>query len=106
MSGFFKPGTSKADQIAYFKRRLACAKRRLRYWSGNPSFSAYRPTGKSLQRAEMSGKYELAVNDCHSLAGHLDDLGVKVRVVDVRRTFQCRWTNPKHPEVLIWPESK
>jgi hypothetical protein len=91
-------------RIAYYKRRLGYHRRRLNYWSGNPSFTGYGPTGRKLNTSQMQEQYELAKCDAHSIASELERLGVKVRVVDPRRTFQMRYHNPKAPEALIFPK--
>ncbi len=53
----------------------------------------------------MDMEYEIAACDARSIAQELSRLGVNERVVDVRETFRRRWTNPKAPEVLIWPNA-
>lgn len=94
------------QQIVYYKKRLAAHRRRLKYWSGNPSLSGYGPTGKQLTSSHIEEQYELAQCDALSIASELDRLGVKVRLVDVRRTFQRRFKNPSAPEALIWPKDQ
>ena len=86
------------------KRRLACHKRRMTYWSGNPSFTGFGPTGKKLMGGYMDDQYSLACEDAMSIAGLLERKGESVTVVDVRATFRGRWNNPDAPEVLLYPQ--
>lgn len=88
--------------IKYYRQRLRAHRWRLRYWSGNPSFTGFGPTGKKLKQQDEH--YELARCDAESICRILESLGDKPRVVDLRRTFQARFHNPKAPEVLIWPK--
>lgn len=84
-------------------RRLGVHRRRMRYWSGLPSLAGFGPTGKSLQSGHMDMKYEEACADAMSIAQALEDAGRPVTVVDIKATFAVRWSNPKAPEVLLYP---
>lgn len=83
------------------KRRLAAHRRRLRYWSGLPSFTGFGPSTKNMGR--MQEQYEMSKDDAHSIASELAKLGCHVQVVDPKRTFQNRYNNPQAPEVLVYP---
>jgi len=85
-------------EIETLKRRLAVHKRRMRYWACLPGI--YGPIGKSLKKADEM--YELACDDALNTALALERLtGTKWVVIDRKRTFQVRWSNPSAPEVML-----
>lgn len=88
------------------RRRLGVHRRRMRYWSGLPSFTGFGPTGESLQAGYMDMKYDEACEDAMSIAQALEAAGTLVKVVDIKATFAARWSNPKAPEVLLYPIEK
>ena len=96
----------KEDEVKRLKRRLGHHRRRLNYWSGNPSVSGYGPTGKNLQSERMDEKYEIACHDAISIAEMLASLGCNVEVVDVRETFRHKYFNKKATDVLMWPKKE
>lgn len=74
------------------KRRLANARKRALYWSGNASFTGSRYSVKKHTTGSASGSYELAICDIKSLAGLLEDAtGKKFKQSDPRREFQQRY---------------
>lgn len=95
--------TEQLHALSRLRRRLAAHKRRMRYWSGLPSFSGFGPSSQKLKRGYMSQQYELACCDALSIAQEIEKQGASARVVDLRETFRARFTNPKSPEVLLWP---
>lgn len=93
-----------SDPVKYYKARLSIHRRTMRYWSGVPDFRGFGPSGRKLQSGYMAEQYERACMDAESIAEILTKLGVPdVKVVDIQRTFRCRWNNPSHPEVLLYP---
>ncbi len=91
---------SEEDQkrLKYLKGRLACHKRRMRYWANLPG--VFGPTGKALRR--LDEMYELSCDDASNIAGQIEALTKQpCPVVNVKRTFQCRWNNPKAEPVYL-----
>jgi hypothetical protein len=77
------------------RRRLKCARQRLWYWSGIPSFTrkSFVPTARG--RA-MSGsheeEYEMALGDVESWADRILEItGKRPKVVDIKREFNQRF---------------
>lgn len=95
----------KSEEVTRLRRRLACHKRRMRYWSGLPSFSGFGPTGKSLQSGLMGINYDEACEDAMSIAWELERIGERVEVVDIKATFGARFSNPNAESVMLWPKS-
>lgn len=88
------------ERIRYLKGRLAAHKRRMRFWANLPSFTGFGPSRRRLHEADE--KYELACDDAASVAKELSELtGKEVRVLDVKKTFQNKWMNPKGVEVYL-----
>ncbi len=91
-------GADGAEAIRLLRRRLAANKRRMRYWANLPGF--FGPSRRSLSKANEM--YELACDDADSIAQDIEKLaGKPCPVIDVRRTFQVRWTNPKAEPVIL-----
>lgn len=101
-----KPTRAAGDSVRRLVRRLGVHRRRMRYWSGLPSFTGFGPTGKSLQAGHMDMKYEEACEDAMSIAQALEDAGHPVTVVDIKATFAALWSNPTAPEVLLYPTNE
>ena len=79
--------------IEYVKQRLRCAKRRAVYWSGNPSFN---PRARAVDcKRQHEFKYELALNDVHSIGCILAKLQDRAepdrRAYDPKRDFGARF---------------
>lgn len=91
------------NEVKQLIRRLGVHRRRMRYWSGLPSFTNFGPTGKSLQAGHMDMKYDEACEDAMSIAQELEALGVLVTVVDIKATFAARWSKRDAPEVILYP---
>jgi acyl carrier protein len=74
------------------KRRYANARKRARFWSGNPSWSNFGPTGKNLTTCRMDEKYELAMYDCHSWEDRIGQLtGKELKHYDPKQEFRSRF---------------
>lgn len=79
-------------ELADAKRRYANARRRARFWSGNPSLSNFGPTGRNLTTGRMDEKYELAMCDCDSWEQTIGRLtGKEVSHYDPKQAFRRRF---------------
>jgi hypothetical protein len=73
--------------------RYACARRRARYWSGNPSWSNNGPKGKNLTTCRMDERYELAMCDCLSWESELERItGKKIPHYDPKAEFRAKFS--------------
>jgi hypothetical protein len=76
--------------IADLQERLANAKRRTLFWSGNPSFRDG-ARAKATSSGKMSERYELAMCDQKSLVQLIEQLGGKADIRDYREEFINRY---------------
>jgi formylglycine-generating enzyme required for sulfatase activity len=77
------------DDIQRYRNKLKRAKRRLVYWSGNPSFNNFGFVPGRRSRKDNTLEYEIAWNDVNSLADRLEQLtGKRPKVVDVRAEWR------------------
>lgn len=78
------------ETLSNLRKLLKNAKRRLRYWSGIPSFTGFGfSTSGKTGSMESDMQYELAYCDCVGLADQIEGLtGHRPKVSDVREDFQ------------------
>ncbi len=74
----------------YILRCYQNAKRRARYWSGNPSYSS-RVT-RETRSSRLSEKYELAMCDCKNWEFEIHRItGKRPKHYDPKAEFNRRW---------------
>lgn len=70
----------------------------MKYWSNLPGF--YGPGSRTIKFS--SRMYELACADALSIAEMLErETGNKFPVVDIKRTFQSRFSDPKSKNIYL-----
>lgn len=90
--------------VAYLKRCLKNARRRARYWSGNPSFRGFgfRPSSPRAVTQGHAIEYETALSDIEVLCDELEALtGQTFKRSDPKAEFLERFHSsfrPKKPD--------
>lgn len=84
---------NKTEELKESRRKYSNARRRAKFWSGNPSFINAGPKGRNLSSSKMSEQYELAMCDCDSWEKTIEGLtGKKIEHYDPRAKFRAAFT--------------
>ncbi|MFH5806855.1 hypothetical protein [Alienimonas sp. DA493] len=76
---------TKTEGVAYLRRRLGLARKRMRYWSGCPSFSGFGYNPGKVSNNEAECEYEMALCDAYALANQIgEQTGACPRVRDIK----------------------